>query len=176
MDCSSPGSSVHGIIQEKIRVECCFLLQGTFLTQGLNPHLLHCRQIPHHCKGTQDGKAEYPGPREWEADQMVSVSQTLASSICRKVLNSLAWDIWFSLINSNLLVTLSLFPKLLYILAPPLSLRSGFSELSKMLCPRLKSSVCQIKHNSQILGCTFSSVDTLYPVFECDRVRAFLKW
>ena len=26
-------------------VGCHVLLQGTFLTQGLNPHLLHCRQI-----------------------------------------------------------------------------------------------------------------------------------
>ena len=27
---------------------CRFLLQGIFLTQGSNPHLLHCRQILHH--------------------------------------------------------------------------------------------------------------------------------
>ena len=26
----------------------CFLLQGIFMTQGLNPHL-HCRQILYHC-------------------------------------------------------------------------------------------------------------------------------
>ena len=30
------------------RVGCHFLFQGTFLTQGLNPYLLHCRQILHH--------------------------------------------------------------------------------------------------------------------------------
>ena len=33
-------------------VGCHFLLQGLFLTQGLNPHLLcllHCRQIIYHC-------------------------------------------------------------------------------------------------------------------------------
>ena len=29
-------------------VSCHFLLQGIFLTQGLNTHLLHCRQIPYH--------------------------------------------------------------------------------------------------------------------------------
>ena len=30
------------------RVGCHFLLQGIFLTQGLNPGLLHCRQILYH--------------------------------------------------------------------------------------------------------------------------------
>ena len=29
-------------------VGCHFLLQGIFLTQGLNPHLLHCRWILYH--------------------------------------------------------------------------------------------------------------------------------
>ena len=37
MDCSLSGSSVHGIFQAG--VGCHFLLQGTFLTQGLNPHV-----------------------------------------------------------------------------------------------------------------------------------------
>ena len=43
LDCSSPGSSVQGISQAKIvtGVGCHFLLQGIFLHQGLNPHLLH---------------------------------------------------------------------------------------------------------------------------------------
>ena len=42
MDCSLPGSSVHGIVQARItRVGCHFLLQGIFLTQRLNLHLLH---------------------------------------------------------------------------------------------------------------------------------------
>ena len=41
MDCSLPGSSVHGILQARV-LECCHaLLQGIFLTQGSNPHLLH---------------------------------------------------------------------------------------------------------------------------------------
>ena len=35
MDCSWPGSSVHGILQAKnTGVDCHFLLQGIFLTQG----------------------------------------------------------------------------------------------------------------------------------------------
>ena len=40
MDCSPPGSSVRGISQA--RGGCHFLLQGNFLTQGWNLHLLHC--------------------------------------------------------------------------------------------------------------------------------------
>ena len=39
MDCSPPGSSVHGILQARI-LECHFLFQGIFLTQGLNLCLL----------------------------------------------------------------------------------------------------------------------------------------
>ena len=46
MDCSLPGSSIHGILQAKnTRVGSHSLLQGIFPTQGLNPGLLHCRQI-----------------------------------------------------------------------------------------------------------------------------------
>ena len=42
IDCSLPGSSVHGILQARILefVANAFLL-GIFLTQRLNPHLLH---------------------------------------------------------------------------------------------------------------------------------------
>ena len=40
MDNSPSGSSVHGILQVRIRVGCHFLLQGIFATQGLNSHLL----------------------------------------------------------------------------------------------------------------------------------------
>ena len=46
MDCSLPGSPVHGISQARIlRVGCHFLLQGIFLTQGLNLHLLSSQAI-----------------------------------------------------------------------------------------------------------------------------------
>ena len=50
MDCSPPGSSVHGILQEIILewVGCHSLLQGIFPTQGWNLGLPHCRQILHH--------------------------------------------------------------------------------------------------------------------------------
>ena len=43
MDCSLPGSSVHGILQARIPgVGSHFLLQRIFFTQGLNPSLLFC--------------------------------------------------------------------------------------------------------------------------------------
>ena len=48
IDCSLPGSSVHGILQAYSRntgMGCHALLQGVFLTQGLNPDLPHYRQI-----------------------------------------------------------------------------------------------------------------------------------
>jgi len=46
MDCSPPGYSVLGDSPGKnTGVGCHVLLQGIFLTEGLNPGLLHCRQI-----------------------------------------------------------------------------------------------------------------------------------
>ena len=42
VDCSPPGSSVHGILQARnTAVGCRFLLQGIFRTQEMKPHLLH---------------------------------------------------------------------------------------------------------------------------------------
>ena len=43
MDCSLPGSSIHGNFQST-EVGCHFLLKGIFPTQGSNPGLPHCRQ------------------------------------------------------------------------------------------------------------------------------------
>ena len=46
MDCSPPGSSVHGDSPGKnTGVHCHALFQGIFPTQGLNLGLPHCRQI-----------------------------------------------------------------------------------------------------------------------------------
>ena len=42
MNCSWPGSSIHGISQARIlQLSCHFLLQGIFPSQGSNPHFLH---------------------------------------------------------------------------------------------------------------------------------------
>ena len=43
MNCSKPGSSVHGILQARVGIYS--LLQGIFPTQESNLDLLHCRQI-----------------------------------------------------------------------------------------------------------------------------------
>ena len=49
MDCSPPGSSDHGDSPGKnTGVGSHALLQGIFPNQGLNPGLLHCRQILYH--------------------------------------------------------------------------------------------------------------------------------
>ena len=48
MDCSLPGSSVHGDSQGKnTGVRCYALFQGIFPTQGSNPGLPHCGRIPY---------------------------------------------------------------------------------------------------------------------------------
>ena len=48
VDCSSPGSSVHGDSPGKnTGVDCHGLLQGIFPMQGSNPGLPHCRRILH---------------------------------------------------------------------------------------------------------------------------------
>ena len=48
MDCSLPGSSVHGFSMDSpgknTGMDYHSLIQGIFPTQGLNPGLLHCRQ------------------------------------------------------------------------------------------------------------------------------------
>ena len=49
IDCSLPGSSVHGGFPTKnTGVGCHALLQEIFPTQGPNPSLLHCRRIRYH--------------------------------------------------------------------------------------------------------------------------------
>ena len=48
MDCSSPGSFVHGILQEhQSGLGCHFLLQEISLTRGLNLHLLCLLHLLH---------------------------------------------------------------------------------------------------------------------------------
>ena len=44
MDCSLPGSSVHGVSRQDTGVGCHFLLQKIFPTQRWNPGVPHCRQ------------------------------------------------------------------------------------------------------------------------------------
>ena len=48
MDCSPPGSCPWDSPGKNTGVGCHALLQGIFLTWGLNPGLPHCRQILYH--------------------------------------------------------------------------------------------------------------------------------
>ena len=60
MDCSPPGSSVHGDFPSKnTGVGCHAFLQGIFPTQGLNPGLLHRRWMLYHLnhQGSPSGPA-----------------------------------------------------------------------------------------------------------------------
>ena len=61
MDCSLPGSSVHGDFSGKnTEVSCHFLLQGIILDQGSNPRLLHWQadSLPLSQQGSQEVKQE----------------------------------------------------------------------------------------------------------------------
>ena len=51
MDCSPPGSSIHGISQARIPgwVAISFSRGSSQPRDRLNPHLLHCRRILCHC-------------------------------------------------------------------------------------------------------------------------------
>ena len=48
LDCSPPGSDVHGILQARILEWVAIFFQETFPIQGLNPGLPNCRQILYH--------------------------------------------------------------------------------------------------------------------------------
>ena len=73
MDCSLPGTSVHGDSPGRdTGIVCHALLQGIFPNQGLNPDLPHCRRLLYHlshqgspysllegCKLAQKGRMGY---------------------------------------------------------------------------------------------------------------------
>ena len=100
----------------------------------------------------------------------LSESRFLHFPIHRKALNSLTWDIWLSLINSNLLMFLlpGLCCKNSYIswLTPSPSSPCLFGAVSQsylrccVLCLSPQK-VRQIKHNSQLLDCAFSPQSTV---------------
>ena len=58
IDCSPPGSSVHGDSPgQSTGVGCHALLQGIFPTQGSNLGLLHCRWILYHLSHQESPRA-----------------------------------------------------------------------------------------------------------------------
>ena len=68
VDCSSPGSSVHGILQVRIlKWIATPFSRGSSLTQGLNSSLPHCRQILYHLSKVGDGKV--PAGTAWAHSQ-----------------------------------------------------------------------------------------------------------
>ena len=74
MDCSPPGSTVHGDSPGKnTGVGCHALLQGIFPTQGLNPGLPHCRWILY--------QTSRPPGKPWEYQMnTIFMSQTYLKS------------------------------------------------------------------------------------------------
>ena len=48
MDCSLSGSSIHGIFQARVLEWIVISFSRIFLTQELNPGLLHCGQTLYH--------------------------------------------------------------------------------------------------------------------------------
>ena len=69
MDCSPPGSSVHGDSSGKnTGVGCHNLLQGIFPTQGSNPGLPYCQQILYHLSPLGSPRilewVAYPSPED----------------------------------------------------------------------------------------------------------------
>ena len=70
MDCSMPGSFVHWISRKNTRVGCHFLLQGIFLIQGSNPHLLHwqANSLPLSHQGSQFGFIQFKNTTQDETE------------------------------------------------------------------------------------------------------------
>ena len=89
---------------------------------------------------------------------VISMSWIFAFSTQRKVLNFLTSEVWFSPINSHLLMCqlLVFVANLVYTLVPPLPLLLVPQSFLRGSIPGLSSQkVCQIKHNSQLSGCVF---------------------
>ena len=87
LDCSPPGSSVHGISQARVlEWGSHSLLQGIFPTQGSNPGLLHCRQILEHLDyqrrpvlSEREVKTATPTPVATTTDQSVTPNSSFFS-------------------------------------------------------------------------------------------------
>ena len=48
MDCSPPGSSVHGILQARILEQVTIPCSRDLPNSGIEARFLHCRHIPYH--------------------------------------------------------------------------------------------------------------------------------
>ena len=99
MDCSLPGSSVHGDSPGKnTGMGCHALLQAIFPTQRSNPGRLHCTWILYHLS-----HQESPRILEWVACPFSSRSsqpgnRTGVSCNCRRILHKLSYQRSLSLL------------------------------------------------------------------------------
>ena len=73
MDCSLPGSSVHGIFQARILEWVAITFsKGIFPTQGLNLGLQHCRSVLYHL--SHQGSPRWPSGIQGEQDFYSNIS------------------------------------------------------------------------------------------------------
>ena len=81
MDCSPPGSSVHGILQARILEWAAMppLLLGIFSTQGLNPSVL---RLLHWQAGSLPPAPPGKPPAPLRAGKSVLVLSPALSSVC----------------------------------------------------------------------------------------------
>ena len=84
--------------------KCCLPYQQTKDAVAIKPSATTAAPVVHP-EGTQAGKAQDIGPRYLRfISKDFKEPRLLHLPIHRKVLNSLTWDVWFSLINSKLLM------------------------------------------------------------------------
>ena len=92
-------------------------------------------------------------PQTWGAHQRNDFSKPrpLQLPIGKKLLSSLAWAIWFSVISCNLFRTTPVYP------SSPLTTQSSFLRVTWDATSQAQvlSFVHRIKHSSQLLYCTF---------------------
>ena len=91
MNCSPPGSSVHGDSPDKNTGVGCHVLLEIFPTQGSNPGLSHCRQILYHL--SHQGS---PGILEWVAypfsRDLLTQESNWGLLHCRQILYQLSYQ------------------------------------------------------------------------------------
>ena len=154
-----PSSHHHVTAAPKARPE------GTRDGDKQAAHLLASPQsllLPHLGASWRDSGWESTGhwPDSWGADQRDDFNEPrlLHLSLGRKALNSLTWDIQFSLIHSNLL-TLQLsglvYKIPVYPALPPRYLFWAYVIWEAVSQAEVLSVVHQIQRNSQLLGCAF---------------------
>ena len=167
MDRDTWCAAFHGVAKRQTRLSNWSDLIWTVSPKGIQvvtecPWLQPCPRV--HPQETQDEKAQDTGTRELRC--IITEPRLLHLPIHRKVLNSLTWGIWFSLINSNLLMSWlpGLYCKNFYrfwlLPSPPLqrsSLEWPESPISQAWSPQ---NICWIKH--AVLSCSVVS-DCLWP-------------